>query len=53
MKFDGIKTSKPRPIKCYKCGKELDENIYNWDFDDIGATCVPFCHRKFKDGVGA
>ena len=52
MKFGKIRTSKP-PIKCYKCGKELDENIYNWDFDDIGATCVPFCHRKFKDGVGA
>lgn len=48
MKFQGIRRSEDkRPIRCYKCGKELDENIYNWDFDDIGAKCVPSC------GVGA
>ena len=44
MKFEGIRRSEDkRAIRCYKCGVELNEKIYNWDFDDIGARCVPSC----------
>jgi len=54
MKFeDKINASKPNPMRCYKCRRVLNQHIYDWDFDEIGAVCVPFCHRKFKDGVGA
>lgn len=54
MKFeDEIKASKPKPLSCRLCGKVLDENIYNWDFDIWGAVCIPACMGKFKDGVGA
>lgn len=54
MKFEGIKADKkPRPIRCRLCGKELDEKIYNWDFDAFGAVCKPACMVKFKTGLGA
>jgi len=54
MKFeDEIIGSKPNPLSCRLCGKVLDGEIYNWDFDTWGAVCIPACMGKFKDGVGA